>query len=153
MISYDFAQRLRVRETQVFIFITILIGVFAGLAAVMFTLSIKFVTLFFFGIDPSPLRVLAIPTAISFVSGILLWKYFPEARGSEFLKRKPRFISITDRLGLVSLSENLSLACCVSGADIRWDARDRPYRLGLDWRRSSEGGSICLQHVHGIWSQ
>ena len=82
MRTYDFAQRLRVRESQVFIFITILIGVFAGLAAVIFTLSIKFVTLFFFGIDPSPLRILAIPTAVSFVSGILLWKYFPEARGS-----------------------------------------------------------------------
>jgi CIC family chloride channel protein len=82
MRTYDFAQRLRVRESQVFVCITILIGLFAGLAAVIFTLSIKFVTLFFFGIDPSPLRVLAIPTAVSFVSGILLWKYFPEARGS-----------------------------------------------------------------------
>src|ERR1700739_800079 len=82
MSTYSFAQRIRLRESQVFIFITILIGVFAGLAAVMFTLSIKFITLFFFGIEPSPLRVLAIPTAVSFISGILLWKYFPEARGS-----------------------------------------------------------------------
>ncbi len=82
MSTYNFAQRLRLRESQVFIFITILIGVFAGLAAVMFTLSIKFVTFFFFGIEPSPLRILAIPTAVSFISGILLWKYFPEARGS-----------------------------------------------------------------------
>ena len=145
MMSYDFAQRLRVRESQMFIFITILIGVFAGLAAVMFTLSIKFVTLFFFGIDPSPLRVLAIPTAISFVSGILLWKYFPEARGSGVPQTEAAFHLNHGQIGLVSHSENLSLACCVSGADTRWDARDRPFRLGLDWRPSSEGGSICLQ--------
>lgn len=82
MKAFDFGQRIRVRESQIFIFIIILIGVFAGLAAVLFSLSIKFVTVFFFGIDPAPLRVLLVPTGISFLSGILLWKYFPEARGS-----------------------------------------------------------------------
>jgi CIC family chloride channel protein len=75
-------QRLRLRESQVFIALTILIGVFAALAAVLFTLSIKIVTHFFFGISPSGGRKLLIPTVVSLLTGILLFKFFPDARGS-----------------------------------------------------------------------
>jgi hypothetical protein len=34
-------QRLRLRENQIFLALTILIGILAGLAAVLFTISIK----------------------------------------------------------------------------------------------------------------
>jgi len=78
----SFRQRIRLRESQVFIALTILIGVFAALAAVLFTLSIKLVTHFFFGISPTSARIVLIPTAVSLVTGVLLWRFFPEARGS-----------------------------------------------------------------------
>jgi CIC family chloride channel protein len=75
-------QRLRVRENQIFLALTIVIAVLAGLAAVLFTLAIKGVTYGLFGIAPSYLRLLAVPPLVSLVTGFLLVKYFPEVRGS-----------------------------------------------------------------------
>lgn len=77
-----FRQRLALRENQIFLVLTILIGVLSGLLAVLFTLAIKGVTYLFFGISPSVMRFLLIPTVVSFFTGFLLKRYFPEARGS-----------------------------------------------------------------------
>lgn len=76
------AQHLRLRENQIFLALTILIGILAGLAAVLFTISIKEVTHLLFGISPSHLRFILVPTVISLLTGFLLAKYFPDARGS-----------------------------------------------------------------------
>ena len=76
------AQRLRLRENQIFLALTILIGVLAGLAAVLFTISIKETTHLLFGISPSYLRFILVPTLVSLLTGFLLAKYFPEVRGS-----------------------------------------------------------------------
>jgi CIC family chloride channel protein len=75
-------QRLRVRENQIFLALTIVIAVLAGLAAVLFTLAIKGVSYVLFGIAPSDLRLLIVPPLVSLVTGFLLVKYFPEVRGS-----------------------------------------------------------------------
>jgi chloride channel protein, CIC family len=75
-------QRLRLRENQVFLALTVLIGILAGLAAVLFTISIKEVTHLLFGISPSHLRFILVPTVVSLLTGFLLAKYFPDARGS-----------------------------------------------------------------------
>jgi CIC family chloride channel protein len=75
-------QRLRLRENQIFLALTILIGVLAGLAAVLFTLAIKGATHAFFGTSPSNLRVVLVPTVVSLITGFLLAKFFPEVRGS-----------------------------------------------------------------------
>ena len=75
-------QRLRVRENQIFLALTIIIGILAGLAAVLFTIAIKEATHLLFGISPSHLRYILVPTAISLLTGFLLAKYFPDCRGS-----------------------------------------------------------------------
>jgi chloride channel protein, CIC family len=75
-------QRLQLRENQIFLLLTILIGVLAGLAAVLFTLAIKGTTYLLFGFSPSATRVLIVPTVVSLVTGFLLVKFFPYARGS-----------------------------------------------------------------------
>ncbi len=75
-------QRLRLRENHIFFALTIVIGILAGLAAVLFTLAIKGTTNFMFGMSPSNLRYLLIPTLVSLLTGFLLAKFFPEARGS-----------------------------------------------------------------------
>ncbi len=74
--------RLRVRENHIFLVLTILIGVLAGLAAVLFTLAINGTTYLLFGISPSHVRYILVPTLMSLVTGFLLTKFFPEARGS-----------------------------------------------------------------------
>ena len=75
-------QRLRLRENQIFLALTILIGVLAALLAVLFTLAIKGTTHLLFGISPSPLRYVLVPTLVSLLTGFLLAKFFPDVRGS-----------------------------------------------------------------------
>ena len=76
------AGQLRLRETQIFLCLTIIIGVLAGLSAVFFALAIERSSHWLFGISPSPLRVLLVPTAASLVAGVLLATFFRDARGS-----------------------------------------------------------------------
>ena len=78
----SFIQRLRLRENHIFLALTIIIGVLAGLAAVLFTLAIKGTTYLLFGIAPSYLRYILVPTLMSLVTGFLLARFFPDARGS-----------------------------------------------------------------------
>src|SRR4051812_4802396 len=76
------AQQLRLRENQLFLVLTIVIGVIAGLSAVLFSLAIDRTSHFFFGMTPSRARLFAIPPLVSLVTGVLLAKVFPEVRGS-----------------------------------------------------------------------
>ena len=75
-------QKLRLRENHVFFALTIIIAVFAGLSAVLFTLAIKGTTYLLFGISPSNLRYL------------LLWStdgsFSSRLRGISF--KIPRFL-------------------------------------------------------------
>jgi CIC family chloride channel protein len=73
---------LATREDQLFLILTIVIGILAGLAAVLFSLGIEFVNRTFFGLSPSGLRLFLVPTAVSLVAGILLATLVPDVRGS-----------------------------------------------------------------------
>jgi CIC family chloride channel protein len=75
-------QRLRLREDQIFLALTIIIAIIAGLSAVLFTLAIQGVKDLLFGMSPSSLRLIFAPALISLVTGFLLARFFPEARGS-----------------------------------------------------------------------
>ncbi len=76
------AQQLRLREHQLFLILTIVIGVVAGLAAVLFTVAIEQTSHRLFGLAPSRARLLAVPPLMSIVTGVLLAKVFPGVRGS-----------------------------------------------------------------------
>jgi chloride channel protein, CIC family len=75
-------QRLQLRENQIFLVLTILIGVLAGLISVLFTLAIKGTTYILFGFSPSTTRMLMVPSVVSVLTGFLLARFFPYARGS-----------------------------------------------------------------------
>lgn len=77
-----FLQRLHLRENHIFLALTIIIAVLAGLAAVLFTLAIRGTNYLLFGIAPSYMRYILVPTLMSLVTGFLLAKFFPDARGS-----------------------------------------------------------------------
>ncbi|MCH8269326.1 MAG: chloride channel protein, partial [Acidobacteria bacterium] len=74
--------RTRLRERQIFLILTIAIGLVAGLAAVLFTLAIHGIHLLLFGHSPSSARLVLVPTLASLVAGVLLARYFQDARGS-----------------------------------------------------------------------
>ncbi len=77
-----FADRLTPREHHLFLALTVIIGVAAGLAAVLFSLAIDLTHHFFFGNQPTGLRLVAVPAGVSVITGILLARFFPGVRGS-----------------------------------------------------------------------
>ena len=62
--STSVLQRLRARDNQLFLFATVLIGVLAGLSAVLFTLSIERMSHWLFGMSPSAARLLLVPSVV-----------------------------------------------------------------------------------------
>ena len=76
------AQQLVLRENQVFLAVTIVVGVLAGLSAVLFSLAIEFTSRTLFGLSPSWARLLLVPPLVSLATGVLLAKWFPDVRGS-----------------------------------------------------------------------
>jgi CIC family chloride channel protein len=82
MNAHAFTRWLHLSEERIFLVLTILVGVIAALAAVLFTLAIKRTTLMLFGVSPSILHLLLVPSLVSLFTGYLLWKFFPEAAGS-----------------------------------------------------------------------
>jgi CIC family chloride channel protein len=75
-------QQLRLREHHLFLALTIVVGVLAGLAAVLFTVAIDSCTRVLFGFDPASGRLVLVPVAVSLITGGLLVWVFPDARGS-----------------------------------------------------------------------
>jgi CIC family chloride channel protein len=76
------ARQVRLREHQLFLILSIVVGVLAGLSAVLFTVAIEQAGYRLFGLAPSQARLFAIPPLVSLVTGVLLATVFPDVRGS-----------------------------------------------------------------------
>lgn len=74
--------QLRLREGHLFVALTIVTGVLAGLSAVLFTVMIDAVGRLFFGMQPTAVRLFLVPPLVSLVTGTLLATYFTGVRGS-----------------------------------------------------------------------
>ena len=74
--------RPRLREEQLFLVIAVIVGIVAGLSAVLFTLGIEFVARILFGVSPSHARLFLVPPLVSIVTGVALAKVVPDVRGS-----------------------------------------------------------------------
>jgi len=72
----------RLSEGQIFLALTIIVGILAGLIAVLFTLGIDAVHQGLFGLTPSPWRRFLVPSTVSLFTGLLLARFFNAARGS-----------------------------------------------------------------------
>jgi CIC family chloride channel protein len=73
---------LRRRDNQLFLALSIVVGVLAGLSAVLFSLCIDTLSRRVFGLEPSAVRLFAVPAGFSLVTGVLLDRWFPDVRGS-----------------------------------------------------------------------
>ncbi|HVT49901.1 MAG TPA: chloride channel protein [Vicinamibacterales bacterium] len=85
------ALQLRLREHQVFLVLSIVIGVLAGLSAVLFTVAIDQTSHRLFGLAPSRLRLFLIPALVSIPTGVLLATIFPGVRGSGLPQTKAAY--------------------------------------------------------------
>lgn len=78
------AIQIRHREDQLFVVLTLVIGAVVGLTIVAFIVLTESLgsRMFPDPLEPYNLRSLVIPVIGAFVTGILLYRFFPEARGS-----------------------------------------------------------------------
>lgn len=72
------------REDRLFLFLSVLIGIFSGIAVVCFRIAIDWTHLVLLGssLVPDPRRLLMVPPTVGIVVALLILYVFPRARGS-----------------------------------------------------------------------
>jgi CIC family chloride channel protein len=84
-------QRLRLREAELFLVLSLLIGVIAGMVAVLFSLAIDRMDYLLFGLDPGTARLVLVPALVGVITGVLLRRWFSSVRGSGVPQTKAAF--------------------------------------------------------------
>jgi chloride channel protein, CIC family len=81
---------LSMREDNFFLLLSVIIGLFAGLAVVCFRMSIDYTRLWLLGsgINPGPVRVVLVPTTAGLVLAFIVLRIFPRVKGSGITQTK-----------------------------------------------------------------
>src|ERR1700751_2308107 len=99
------------REEQVFLVLTLLIGALVGLAVVAFIVLTERFGAHLYPSGAAPWRRLLVPTVGSLAMGYLLYRYFPDARGSGVPQTKAALYA---REGKITLATVLGKFFCTS---------------------------------------
>jgi len=102
---------LREREEQVFLLLTLIIGALAGMVVVAFILLTERSGARLYPAGGSPWRRLLVPVAGSAIMGYLLYRFFPDARGSGVPQTKAALYA---RGGHISLGTVIGKFFCTS---------------------------------------
>ena len=105
------ARLLRDREDQVFLILTLLIGALVGAVVVAFILLTERLGMHLYPVGSAHWRRLLLPVLGSLGLGYLLYKYFPDARGSGVPQTKAALFA---RGGRITLSTVLGKFFCTS---------------------------------------
>lgn len=105
------ALRFGEREGQVLLILSVLIGALTGLAVVAFILLTERVGMRLYPVGGAAWHRVLIPAAGSLVMGYLLFKYFPDARGSGVPQTK---VALYARDGVISFGTVLGKFFCTS---------------------------------------
>ena len=92
--------RMQQREDQVFLVLALVIGALTGLVVVAFILLTERAGMRLYPSGGAPWRRLLFPIAGSLVIGFLLWRYFPNARGSGVPQTKAALYANQGRITL-----------------------------------------------------
>jgi CIC family chloride channel protein len=109
--SQQWASFLRNREEQVFLVLTLLIGAIVGMVVVAFILLTERFGARLYPAGGAAWRRLFVPVAGSAVMGYLLYRFFPDARGSGVPQTKAALYA---RGGRISLGTVFGKFCCTS---------------------------------------
>src|SRR5262245_55737264 len=93
-------RRIRRNEEQLFLVLTLIIGVVVGLTIVAFVVLTERVGLRFYPEGAQPWRRLLMPVVGSLLTGYLLYRYFPNARGSGIPQTKTALFVGNGRISL-----------------------------------------------------
>ena len=100
---FDRLRKLREREDQIFLVLTLVIGALTGLTVVAFILLTERMGMRLYPANGAPWRRLLFPVAGSLSIGYLLFRYFPEARGSGVPQTKAALYAHDGRITLRTL--------------------------------------------------
>ena len=103
--------RLHEREEQVFLLLSLLIGALTGLAVVAFIVLTERLGMRLYPVGSAAWRRVLIPVAGSLAMGFLLFRYFPNARGSGVPQTKAALFA---RDGFISLRTVLGKFFCTA---------------------------------------
>ena len=103
--------RLQEREGQVFLILSLVIGALTGLAVVAFILLTERMGMRLYPVGGAPWRRLLFPVVGSLAIGYLLYRYFPNARGSGVPQTKAALFA---REGRITLRTVLGKFLCTS---------------------------------------
>jgi len=103
--------RLHEREEQVFLLLSLLIGALTGLAVVAFIVLTERLGMRLYPVDSAAWRRVMVPLAGSLAMGFLLYRYFPNARGSGVPQTKAALFA---RDGFISLRTVLGKFFCTA---------------------------------------
>src|SRR6266496_3303774 len=107
----DRVAELRKREEQVFLVLALVIGALTGLAVVAFILLTERMGMRLYPVGGAPWRRLLFPVVGSLGIGYLLYRYFPDARGSGVPQTKAALFA---REGRITLRTVLGKFFCTS---------------------------------------
>jgi chloride channel protein, CIC family len=107
----DCVAELRQREEQVFLVLALVIGALTGLAVVAFILLTERMGMRLYPVGGAPWRRLLFPVVGSLGIGYLLYRYFPDARGSGVPQTKAALFA---REGRITLRTVLGKFFCTS---------------------------------------
>jgi CIC family chloride channel protein len=102
---------LQQREEQIFLLLSLLIGALTGLAVVGFIVVTERVGMRFFPVGSASWRRIAMPVGGSLAMGFLLYRYFPNARGSGVPQTKAALFAMD---GFISLRTVLGKFFCTA---------------------------------------
>src|SRR6266436_7468522 len=94
----DRVAELRQREGQIFLVLALVIGALTGLAVVAFILLTERMGMRLYPADGAPWRRLLFPVVGSLGDGYLLYRYFPDARGSGIPQTKAALFAREGRI-------------------------------------------------------
>jgi CIC family chloride channel protein len=103
--------RLHEREEQVFLLLSLLIGALTGLAVVAFIVLTERLGMRLYPVDSAAWRRVLVPVAGSLAMGFLLYRFFPNARGSGVPQTKAALYA---RDGFISLRTVLGKYFCTA---------------------------------------
>jgi chloride channel protein, CIC family len=109
--SRQWTEFLKRREEQVFLVLTLVIGALVGLVVVAFIVLTEHAGLRIYPLGGAPWRRFLVPVMGSLTMGYLLFKYFPDARGSGVPQTKAALYA---RGGYISLATVLGKFFCTS---------------------------------------
>src|SRR5271157_3583667 len=107
----DRVAELRQRESQIFLVLALVIGALTGLAVVAFIVLTERIGMRLYPVGGAPWRRLLFPVVGSLGIGYLLYRYFPNARGSGVPQTKAALFA---REGRITLRTVLGKFFCTS---------------------------------------